>query len=239
MKIRKMEYEGQVWFMAADICSAIGLTNPTITARSIAAGNHRKLVWNVSQGKKDRESFNVSGVRELLDKSRKPVDEFREWFEKWVSGNMVETETFGEEKCENPAVKTAEKCEPAAEKAEPVKVESGATIFNNAEFGTVRVVMVDGEPWFVGKDVAVALGYGKGKSPVNAIADHVDFEDKRVTKMVTPGGVQTLTIINESGVYSLIMSSKLESAKRFKHWVTSEVLLLEKKENRVKMRGTK
>lgn len=98
------------------------------------------------------------------------------------------------------------------------------TIFQNPEFGTIRSLMLNDEPWFIGKDVAVALGYGKGKSPTNAVANHVDEEDKGVTEMMTPGGKQQFIIINESGLYSLIMSSKLESAKRFKHWVTSEVL---------------
>lgn len=97
-------------------------------------------------------------------------------------------------------------------------------IFQSEEFGTIRTVTIDNEPWFVGKDVAVALGYGEGKSPINAIANHVDVEDKGVTKMMTPGGEQTVTIINESGLYSLVLSSKLESARRFKRWVTSEVL---------------
>ena len=97
-------------------------------------------------------------------------------------------------------------------------------IFENEEFGQIRTVMRDGEVWFVGKDAAEALGYGKGKSLANAVSDHVDPEDKGVTKMMTPGGTQQVTIINESGLYSLILSSKLESAKRFKRWVTSEVL---------------
>ena len=97
-------------------------------------------------------------------------------------------------------------------------------IFQSEEFGTIRAVTIDNEPWFVGKDVAVALGYGEGKSPINAIANHVDAEDKGVTKMMTPGGEQTVTIINESGLYSLVLGSKLESARRFKRWVTSEVL---------------
>ena len=97
-------------------------------------------------------------------------------------------------------------------------------IFQSEEFGTIRTVTIDNEPWFVGKDVAVALGYGEGKSPINAIANHVDAEDKGVTKMMTPGGEQAVTIINESGLYSLVLGSKLESARRFKRWVTSEVL---------------
>jgi prophage antirepressor-like protein len=97
-------------------------------------------------------------------------------------------------------------------------------IFKNREFGEIRTVTIDGEPWFIGKDVAEALGYGKGKSLNNAVATHVDEEDKGVTEMMTPGGKQNLIIINESGLYSLILSSKLPNAKKFKHWVTSEIL---------------
>mgnify|MGYP000619231799 CR=1 FL=1 len=97
-------------------------------------------------------------------------------------------------------------------------------IFKNEEFGEVRSLSVDSDPWFVGKDVARALGYGEGKSLNNAIARHVDEEDKGVTEMVTPGGKQNVIIINESGLYSLVLSSKLPTAKKFKRWVTSEVL---------------
>lgn len=94
-------------------------------------------------------------------------------------------------------------------------------IFNSEEFGAVRTVTIDNEPWFVGKDVATALGYSNTRK---AIGDHVHEDDKGVTKWDTLGGKQDLTIINESGLYALIFGSKLESAKRFKHWVTSEVL---------------
>jgi len=94
-------------------------------------------------------------------------------------------------------------------------------IFNNPEFGDIRTVTIDGEPWFVGKDVAVALGY---KDTKNALKAHVYEEDKRGWQITTPSGEQQMTIINESGLYTLIFGSKLESAKRFKHWVTSEVL---------------
>lgn len=97
-------------------------------------------------------------------------------------------------------------------------------VFNNPEFGEIRAIEIDGEPWFVGKDVARALGYGEGKSLANAVANHVDDEDKGVTELMTPGGKQQMVIINESGVYSLIFSSKLPSAKSFKRWVTSVVL---------------
>lgn len=94
-------------------------------------------------------------------------------------------------------------------------------IFNNAEFGSVRSLMVNGEPYFVGRDVAKILGYA---NPNDALAKRVDEEDKGVAKCDTLGGSQELIIINESGLYSLILSSKLPSAKRFKRWVTSEVL---------------
>lgn len=94
-------------------------------------------------------------------------------------------------------------------------------IFENSEFGTVRTVEIDGEPWFSGKDVAEALGYS---NPRKAISDHVDEEDKGVTKCDTLGGKQDMSIINESGLYSLVLSSKLSSAKKFKKWITSEVL---------------
>lgn len=97
-------------------------------------------------------------------------------------------------------------------------------IFNNEAFGKIRATEIDGEPWFVGKDIAEALGYGSGKSPSNAVAKHVDDEDKGVTEMMTPGGKQQIIIINESGLYSLILGSKLPTAKKFKRWVTSEVL---------------
>lgn len=94
-------------------------------------------------------------------------------------------------------------------------------IFNNAEFGEVRIFEKNGEPWFVGRDVCNILGYG---NPRDAISRHIDEDDKGVVKSDTLGGNQNLTVINESGLYSLILSSKLPNAKRFKHWVTSEIL---------------
>lgn len=94
-------------------------------------------------------------------------------------------------------------------------------IFENPKFGSIRVMEIDGDPWFVGKDVAIILGYS---NPRKAIIDHVDEEDKGVTKCDTLGGQQDVTIINESGFYSLILSSKLPDAKIVKHWVTHEVL---------------
>ena len=94
-------------------------------------------------------------------------------------------------------------------------------IFNNPEFGSVRTVCIDGEPWLVGKDVAEILGYSE---PRSAVSKKVDKEDRGVAKMATPSGKQEMTIINESGFYSLVLSSKLPTAKKFKRWVTAEVL---------------
>lgn len=94
-------------------------------------------------------------------------------------------------------------------------------IFNNPEFGDIRTVTIDNTIWFVGKDVATALEY---KDTSDALKKHIDKEDKLTRQIACSGQRRKMIIINESGLYSLILSSKLPSAKRFKHWVTSEVL---------------
>lgn len=94
-------------------------------------------------------------------------------------------------------------------------------IFTNPEFGEIRTVIIDGEPWFVGIEVAKALGYAV---PRTATAKHVDKEDRLSTQIEYAGQNRDIIVINESGLYSLIFGSKLESAKKFKKWVTSEVL---------------
>jgi prophage antirepressor-like protein len=101
-------------------------------------------------------------------------------------------------------------------------MENVIQIFRNELFGEIRTMTNEkGETFFVGKDVAEALGYN---NPQKAIRDHVDDEDKGLNESFTPGGNQKMILINESGLYSLILSSKLEQAKAFKRWVTSEVL---------------
>lgn len=93
-------------------------------------------------------------------------------------------------------------------------------VFNNSEFGDIRTVQLNNETYFVGRDVANALGYSKAR---NAISIHVSDDDKKDAPIQgTLGGTQQMTVINESGLYSLVLGSKLESAKRFKHWVTSD-----------------
>lgn len=95
------------------------------------------------------------------------------------------------------------------------------TVFTHPRFGAVRTIEISGEPWFVGKDVAEALGYS---NPSKALADHVESDDKLNNESLSSLGQRGGWLINESGLYSLILSSKLPSAKEFKHWVTSEVL---------------
>lgn len=111
-------------------------------------------------------------------------------------------------------------------------------IFKNTEFGEIRTVLIDGEPWFVGKDIAEILGYGNTK---DALATHVDTEDKTIIQrsdfptLDIPN--RGMTVINESGLYSLTLSSKLPQAKPFKRWVTSEVLPSIRKTGLYKVQG--
>ena len=112
--------------------------------------------------------------------------------------------------------------------AELVKVEQKSEsdqlqqmVFDNADFGEVRTVVIDGDPWCVGKDVAECLGY---TNPSKALADHVDDDDKLNNKTLSSLGQRGGWLINESGMYALIFGSKLEKAREFKRWVTSEVL---------------
>ena len=100
-------------------------------------------------------------------------------------------------------------------------MEKHIQVFNNTEFGEIRTMEINGEPWFVGKDVATALGYTNASKALN---DHVDSEDKLNNETLSSLGQRGGWLINESGMYSLILGSKLEGAKRFKRWVTSEVL---------------
>ena len=100
-------------------------------------------------------------------------------------------------------------------------MENNLEIFTNPEFGNIRIIEKNGEPWFIGKDVAEALGYEASR---NAITKHVDDEDKLTHQISASGQNRNMTVINESGLYSLIPSSKLPTAKKFKRWVTSEVL---------------
>lgn len=217
----------QTWYMAADICNEVGISNCTVAMRSISPEHKRKLLFG-SKGAAEKQFLNESGVYELLKRTRKPgAEEFEKRFAEWLAGGMVEVEP-GQEPDESPEGQDNEiKMEGKMEME--VSNAGVMTVFENAEFGKVRTIMIDGEPWFVGKDVAESLGYSNASK---AVMTHVDDDDKTF-KMVDiadsqngnmPIGQTKTALINESGVYSLVFSSKLEGAKRFKHWVTSEVL---------------
>ncbi len=107
---------------------------------------------------------------------------------------------------------------------EEIPTDDRMQFFNNPEFGDVRTFDIDGVIWFVGVDVARALGYGKGGNLTHALYRHVEMEDFMLSETDNIKNGKTIGLINESGVFSLIISSKLPSAKKFKHWVTSEVL---------------
>lgn len=211
----------QTWYMAADICNEVGISNCTVAMRSISPEHKRKLLFG-SKGAAEKQFLNESGVYELLKRTRKPgAEEFEKRFTEWLAGGMVEVEPE-QDPYESPEGQDNEiKMEGKMEME--VSNAGAMTVFENAEFGKVRTIMIDGEPWFVGKDVAESLGYSNTRK---ALADHVDEDDKTdgVTIRDSIGRDQTPVVINESGVYSLVFSSKLESAKRFKRWVTSEVL---------------
>ena len=100
-------------------------------------------------------------------------------------------------------------------------MEKHIQVFNNTEFGEIRTMEINGEPWFVGKDVAEILGYSNTR---DALLKHIEEEDRATVAIHDGSQNRNVTIINESGLYSLILSSKLPSAKKFKHWVTNEVL---------------
>lgn len=226
-EIRRVKMNEQTWYMAADICNEVGISNCTVAMRSISPENKRKLPFG-SKGAAEKQFLNESGVYELLKRTRKPgAEEFEKRFTEWLAGGMVEVEPRHEPD-ESPEgqdneIKMEGKIEMEASNA------GAMTVFENAEFGKVRTIMINGEPWFVGKDVAESLGYSNASK---AVMTHVDDDDKTF-RMVNiadsqngnmPIGQTKTALINESGVYSLVFSSKLEGAKRFKRWVTSEVL---------------
>ncbi len=209
-EIRTVSIDGELYFVGKDVAEALGYAD--------AYGALKKHVDTEDKQNCQNDSFNSprgmtvineNGLYSLILSSKLPgAKQFRQWI-------------------------TAELMERAGASAEPVEEtpktqvlpcsNGSLEVFSNAEFGTIRTVLIDGEPWFVGKDVAEALGYAKAR---NAIEIHVDAEDK-APALIQGGcstGAQTTIIINESGLYSLILSSYLPSAKKFKRWITAEVI---------------
>ena len=202
-EVRVVKIEEKVWCVGKDIAKLLGYTNPQKAIRDHVKEEDKKS-WTVEtkRGKQSTKIINEQGLYNLVLKSKLPkAEEIKDWILKQV------TPTLGLD----------------SKILEPPK--DSTNIFSS-ELKGVRTFTLDGKPWFVGRDVAKILGY---KDTVNALKDHVDPEDKRILKA---GQNDThsftlnrdLTIINESGLYSLIFESKLPAAEKFKHWITSEVL---------------
>lgn len=245
-KIRATLIDENMYFYSTDICKALGFKRygSVYTNRYAGEENLKQIVSEPMRGTRCINVISIAGVRNLCQRSKLSPDtisDFSNWLHNATKQKKKPDATDREkpeEAVEEPLEETAEGkvdalfekvVENLKNKAEEEKaaveekqvVNSNFTTFQNVEFGEIRTKVINGEPWFVGKDVAEALGYSNASK---AIGDHVESEDKGVTKCYTLGGNQDLTIINESGLYSLILGSKLPTAKNFKRWVTSEVL---------------
>lgn len=203
-RVRATLHDGDAWFVGKDVAEILGYSKHRDAIRKYVDESDRtdKLPIRDDLGRTQRPiCVNESGVYSLIFPSKLPIaKKFRHWMTNEVLPEMHQSVWN-----------------------EPTPSGSaGIQIFENSEFGKVRVVDIDGEPWFVGRDVAEILGYAKAR---NAITAHVDEDDKKDAPIQgTPGGTQQMTIINESGLYSLVLSSKMPNAKKFKRWVTSEVI---------------
>lgn len=231
-KVRGAEINGKGWVAAVDICRAIGFNsneeqnavrnNPNLNpANTLVLSWHRMAPMEKDMGwyvPSQLKFVNIPGARLVAEKANsEEAKEFMTW---------LMSEVFPAMNPQLPAVNSADIIDRntarVAAEQESLKRDH-MQIFKHPDFGDVRVIDVDGEPWFVGKDVAVALGYAK---PENALSTHVEQEDKTTTLIQGNGSnyKSKTTIINESGLYSLVLSSKLPQAKAFKRWVTAEVL---------------
>ncbi len=211
-RVRVIEKDGEPWFIGKDVAEILGYRNGSRDINRYVDEENKALApiqGGCSTGTQNTMIISEYGLYSLVLSSKMPnAQKFRRWIASEIKHKMHrshETDTNVE----------------AVEKVKTENAESAMQIFENSEFGKVRVVDVDGEPWLVGKDVAEILGY---KNSRKAIKDHVSDTDKGVTNCDTPGGKQKMTVINESGLYSLVMSSKLPAAEKFQHWVTSEVI---------------
>ncbi len=202
-KVRKIK--GKDEYVITDLTKILNLKDSYSIVRRLNKNNYKKI--EIEDAKKlglfannsGLLLINYKGICEYSDKSR--------------SKNSIDFDRLLNE------LKVTDYKQVGLKQAEDVK---RIQIFSNKDFGQVRGFLFNNEPYFVGKDVATILGYAK---PRNAIAAHVDEEDKKGAPIKGDrGGIQEMTVINESGLYSLIFSSKLPSAKKFKRWVTDEVL---------------
>ncbi|MCD8180746.1 MAG: phage antirepressor KilAC domain-containing protein [Firmicutes bacterium] len=213
-EIRAIVIDGEIWFAGKDVAKALGYERESKAIVDRIDNDDRVMIdgktqsqFGIELGQRGGWIINESGLYSLILSSKLPsAKRFRHWITAELTNRKNEPDKPTEE----------------TPKTQVLPCSNGSLkVFSNAEFGTIRTVLIDGEPWFVGKDVATALGY---KNQHDALGKHVDAEDKGVAKRDSLGGTQDFVIINESGLYSLILSSRLESAKKFKHWITAEVI---------------
>ena len=221
--IRYINKDGDVMFIGIDICKLFGLKYSTQEIASYVADENKLVISrkDVPELPSTRAKvINKKGIQELSIRTN--PDTANEFID-WISTQNFNDDVAGTES--NDEVFDANAIEVDAEIVDENADTNEIAVkeFVNDKFGEIRCVMIDGEPWFVGKDVAVSLGYS---NPRKALIDHIDGDDKMdgVTIRDSIGREQKPIFINESGLYSLILSSKLPDAKKFKRWVTSEVL---------------
>lgn len=245
-KIRATLINENMYFYSTDICKALGFKRygSVYTNRYAGEENLKQIVSESMRGTRCINVISIAGVRNLCQRSKLSPDtisDFSNWLHNATKQGKKSDATDREkpeEAVEKPLEETAEgKVDALFEKAlenlknkaeeekaaveEKQVVNSNFTTFQNVEFGEIRTEVINNEVWFVGKDVADILGYQNGSRDINR---HVDEEDRHKIMLFDGKQDKETIIINESGLYSLILSSKLESAKRFKRWVTSEVL---------------
>lgn len=208
-KLRVVERYGKKWFLAHDVMKSLGVSNPYLLTSKVSPDDKTYVYVNVTTGTPRMIGLTEDGLKTLVYRTHK---DGRDEYAAWLRDEVL------------PKVRGSDVMLPAVRQVDtvPDRVET-PTVFHNDEFGDLRTIIIDGKYWFVSKDVALSLGYS---NPRKAIIDHVDAEDKMdgVTIRDSMGREQNPTWINESGVYSLIFSSKLPKAKAFKHWVTNDVL---------------
>lgn len=209
--IRIITDNGVKWFCGSDIAGVLGYQASGISVfiKKYVDTTNQMIVNNNEFLKVKRKAtfINEAGLKQLVNKKHKLPESFLEWAYCDEEDNKPE-ESIPHEKV-------------SVDSSDEDIISGELSVFNNPMFGSVRMLDINNEPWFVGKDIALSLGY---KETAKAIRENVEEDDKGVSVLDTPGGSQKTIIINESGLYSLIMSSKLPNAKEFKRWVTSEVL---------------
>ena len=246
-KIRVFEFEGENWFVGRDIVKALGYNSTSSTMRTCCKRIKRFPMKKLSDPNSTqfREIFNMkcfaqSDLHCLIDHSKFPKKkEFEDWIFSELSTNDLADQHENDQQDHSLQIKRIpiiadDSLEISSDLIEQVSVDQSQhlelKIFENPEFGKIRALEINGEIWFVGIDVARALGYKNGYRDV---VRHVDEEDRKTIsreefQKYRNGSFEIsnrgLTVVNESGFYSLVMGSKLPRAKEFTHWVTSEVL---------------